>query len=190
MATPGLAVTLVEVNVYEEVPGCSVPRLLSRSGLDSSAAEDATANVTGATELPEKVTGVPTPTNALFAGLSDASSTAMFVWTAPKQIVPGGVGTYPRAGRANPTTTQISMPSATSQPTLDRLNLTQAILLEALNIRCTAPLIMCSESMRLGRPLGDSSLSAPSVNKTPERVHNENQKADENKGGNAISVSS
>lgn len=90
MGIPGVTVTVVEVNVYVEVLGCSVPGPLSRSGLDSSAAEDATANVTGAPELPEKVTDVPACTNALTAGLSEFSNTSTSASLSFAQINHGG----------------------------------------------------------------------------------------------------
>jgi hypothetical protein len=126
---PGLAVALVEVNAYIDVPGCSVPRLLSRSGLDSSALEEATANVTGTPELPVNVTGAPARTMALLAGLSDPSSMVMFAWTAPKQITSGGVGTYPWAELREHTAMHPNAPSATRPPTLDRLILTSESLM-------------------------------------------------------------
>lgn len=117
MRTPGVAVAFVDVNAYDEVPGCSVPGPLSISGLDSNATEDATANVTGAPELPEKVTGVPTCTTAFTAGLNDASSDAKSAWPLLKQITHGGVGTYPCAKPTGLTATNPSAANATSSVT-------------------------------------------------------------------------
>jgi hypothetical protein len=131
MRIPGVAVALVEVNAYVEFPGCNDPRPPSMSGLASSAAEDATAKVTGTSELPENVTDVPACTNALFAGLSDPSSESRFASLALPQIVPGGVGTYPCAELTDPTTTEASVVSATNQPTVNRLMLTLKILSNA-----------------------------------------------------------